>query len=97
MMGFSFCGKHSSEFDIIATSINRTLLPPKRLQQVTIPGRDGVYDTGKHNYNNRIIGVMITFPGGTYTLQALRKKAREVAYWLDGKGKLIFDVEPDKY
>lgn len=93
--GFIFDNQHSKEVGVYAKRVDRTLLPAKRITQYTVPGKSGTYDV--HNgYENREIQVEIGFTGADYTRSGLRVKAREVAQWLSGEGRLIFDDEPDK-
>lgn len=94
--GFSFNNRHSSEFEIFMKSDDRTLLPAKTQAAYMIPGRDGTYDSGDFDYQNRIITVQIAFFGANNDMESLRKKVRDIAKWLSGQGNLIFDDEPDK-
>lgn len=95
MIGFTFDSTHSSEYGVYFRSVDRTLLPAKRITQYTIPGRSGTYDVD-NGYENRDISCEIGFVGDTLTREDLRIKARRVAQWLSGAGLLIFDDEPDK-
>ena len=96
MIGFTFRGRHSSEFNIGFRSVDRTVLPKRRISEITIPGRSGTYEMGIDEFEKReivgIIGIM-----NESNFEELRKKVREIAYWLSGSGKLIFDDERDKY
>lgn len=96
MIGFAFRGRHSSEFSIGFRSVDRTVLPKRRVSEITIPGRSGTYELDTNEFEKReiagIIGIM-----NESNFEELRKKVREIAYWLSGTGKLIFDDEPDKY
>lgn len=97
MLGFSFRGIHSSEFKIGVRSDNRTLLPSKRKNTFVIPGADGEIDFNDpddYTYEPRNISVvMFLYDNDHWT--DLRKSARDVAYWLSGRGRLVFDDEPD--
>lgn len=95
MSGFSFKGVHSSKFGIYTQDQSRTLLPPKREGKITIPGRSGYYDDVGAVYNERAESVLCSFvcPEG----KTVPEVCREIAYWLSGSGRLIFDREPDKY
>ena len=95
MSGFSFKGVHSSKFGIYTQDQSRTLLPPKREGKITIPGRSGYYDDVGAVYNERAESVLCSFvcPEG----KTVPGVCREIAYWLSGSGRLIFDREPDKY
>ena len=95
MSGFSFKGVHTSKFGIYTQDQSRTLLPPKREGKITIPGRSGYYDDVGAVYNERAESVLCSFvcPEG----KTVPEVCREIAYWLSGSGRLIFDREPDKY
>ncbi|RKL63014.1 hypothetical protein DXT63_08440 [Thermoanaerobacteraceae bacterium SP2] len=93
MLGFTFNGHHSSEYEIYMRSRNRQLLPSIRQVEEVIPGMHGVYDYSSGELEDRIIEVDCAIVGD------LRSKARQIASWLYSatRGKLIFDDEPDKY
>lgn len=95
MAGFTFDSTKSSDVGIVCRSVDRTLLPKKRIKQYIIPGKSGTYDV-ENGYENRLIVCEIGFTGTNYTREELRIKARKVAQWLSGAGLLIFDDEPDK-
>lgn len=96
MISFTFNGRNSKDFGVYALALDRTLLPELNNYNITIPGKDGVYEVDTQTYKNRIIPVQLGLLGN-YTEEELRTKSREVAYWLSQKGNLIFDDEPDKY
>lgn len=96
MISFTFNGKNSKDFGVYALALDRTLLPELNNYNITIPGKDGVYEVDTQTYKNRIIPVQLGLLGN-FTEEELRIKSREVAYWLSQKGNLIFDDEPDKY
>jgi len=85
------------DFQIIAKSVDRPILPTLRKRELTIPGRHGVYDFGDNTYDNRIIPVSIKYVGTTFN--DLRLRARDIAAWLSQTSykELIFSDEPDKY
>ncbi len=93
--GFSFNGKHSSEFGLYLKTINRPLLPDLRKREIIVPGRDGVYDFEGNTYENKLIELQCTIIKNKMT--DLRQQARVIAGWLKNKGELRFDDEPDKY
>ena len=94
-MSFTFDNVHSAAMGVYVKSIDRTLLPPKRVTQYTVPGKSGTYDID-NGYGNRNIICEIGFAGDDCSKEALRQKARTVAQWLSGSGRLIFDDEPNK-
>lgn len=95
MSGFSFRGVHSSKFGICTQDTSRTLLPPRREGKVVIPGRSGYYNgVAGDVYNERAEMIHCAFrcpPGKT-----VPEVCREIAYWLSGTGRLVYDKEPDK-
>lgn len=95
MSGFSFRGVHSSKFGIYTVDQSRTILPPRREGKVVIPGRSGYYDEVGSVYDERVESILCSFvcPEG----KTVPEVCREIAYWLSGTGRLIFDKEPDKY
>ena len=95
MIGFTFKGKHSSEFNIAFKSVDRTVIPERRKKEFTILGKSGTLELESTEYEKRYItgtiGVMYISK-----FEELRLKIRDLAGWLSGSGLLIFDDEPDK-
>lgn len=95
MIGFTFRGRHSSEFNIGFRSIDRTAIPERRKKEFKVMGRSGTLELESGEYEKRsisgVLGVMYT-----ENFNGLRLQVRELAYWLSGSGLLIFDDEPDK-
>lgn len=94
-MGFTFNNKHSADMGVVFKSVDRTLLPAKRVTQYTIPGKSGTYDI-EDGYENREIVCTVAFVGENNLYQGVRTRARTVAEWLSGEGLLVFDDEPEK-
>lgn len=94
MIGFTFSNTHSSDLNIYALSINRTLAPELRRNEFVIPGMHGTLDYGMNTYEKRYIPVELNLIKNS--MQDLRLQAREVARWLSRESMLIFDDEPDK-
>lgn len=94
-LGFTFNNVHSDDMGVVFRSTDRTLLPPKRVTQYTIPGKSGTYDI-EDGYENREISCEVSFVGEDYQYPGVRTRARAVAGWLSGEGLLIFDDEPEK-
>jgi predicted phage tail component-like protein len=98
MIGFEYNGAHSyTDYNIIAKSVNRPILPALIKRELTIPGKHGTYDFGDNTYENKIITVSIHYVGTSFN--GLRLHARDIAAWLSQTvyKVLIFDDEPDKY
>lgn len=94
-LGFTFNNVHSADMGVVFRSSDRTLLPPKRITQYTIPGRSGTYDI-EDGYDNREITLDVSFVGEAYNYPGVRSRARAVAAWLSGEGLLVFDDEPER-
>ncbi|MCL2248679.1 MAG: phage tail family protein [Oscillospiraceae bacterium] len=95
MIGFFFSNRHSSDFWLAMEDARRPLLPAKRQNTMQIAGRDGTLSLGDETYETSPIPVDICFISDN--VENLQKVAREIAHWLSGKGRLIFDDEPDKH
>lgn len=95
MIGFTFKGKHSSEFNIGFKSVDRTAIPERRKKEFTILGKSGTLELESTEYEKRfitgIIGIMYIDK-----FEELRHKVRDLAGWLSGGGLLIFDDEKNK-
>ena len=91
---FTFRGTNSRALNMTVRSIDRSLLPALRRNELTIAGRHGRYDFGNNKYDNRIITLRAFIEASS--LQQLRQRARKVAQFLSVKGELVFDDEPDK-
>lgn len=95
MIGFTFRGRHSSEFNIGCRSIDRSAIPERRKYELVIPHRSGTREIPSDVYDKRKISVEIAAVFEE-TFEEFRIKIRELAYWLSGTGELSFDDEPDK-
>ena len=95
MIGFTFRGKHSSEFNIGCKSIDRTAIPERRRLEMVIPRRSGTRELPSDIYDKRTIEIEI---GALFEedFENFRLRIRELAYWLSGTGELTFDDEKDK-
>ncbi len=61
-----------------------------------IPGRSGYYDGASGGvYDERIEAIHCSFkcPSG----KTVPEVCREIAWWLSGTGRLVYEKEPDKY
>lgn len=96
MIGFSFRGRHSSSLNIGVRSADRTMRPPRRRAGNAVPGKHGIPFDKDEVYENRQIQMVIALINND-NWSDLRESVREVAEWLNGEGRLIFDDEPDKY
>ncbi|HAN44119.1 MAG TPA: hypothetical protein DCP97_01875 [Ruminococcaceae bacterium] len=95
MSYFKFRNQSSEDFDIIFRSEDRTILPAKRINRQTIPGKSGTESIFDDTYDDRIITIACSvFPVAG---SSLRERARQIAYWLSQKGELEFSDEPGKF
>lgn len=94
--GFSFNGRHCSEYGVGVKNKNRQLLPAANDRYVEIPGRHGSYHFSGE-LQDRAIELECAFINNSR--QDLREKARQIAAWLytSERAVLSFDDEPDKY
>lgn len=95
MIGFTFRGRHSSEFNIGCRSIDRSAIPERRKYELIIPHRSGTREIPSDVYDKRNISVEVAAVFEE-SFEEFRLKIRELAYWLSGTGELFFDDEPDK-
>lgn len=90
--GFTYRGRHSSEFGIVCDPESRQLLPARRRTRIDVPGRHGSY-VFSGALEERTESFRIAFLPGTMTTP---ERSREIAAWLSQDGELRFDTEPDK-
>lgn len=93
MTGFFFANKHSREFWLAMEDAVRPLLPELGRNDYTLTGRHGTVNFGNETYKTRQIAAEICFISDN--VRNLQTLAREIAFWLSGKGILFFDDEPD--
>jgi predicted phage tail component-like protein len=95
--GLIFKSAHSlRDHGLIMQSVDRSLLPEVKRQQVDIMSIPGKFDLQDEPiYDNRVVSVKFTYHAKS--LSDLQAKKRETAQWLSGRSKLIFDDEPEKY
>ncbi|HHY74257.1 MAG TPA: phage tail family protein [Bacillus bacterium] len=95
--GFTFNGKHSSEYGIIVTSRNIPMLSEARTDNQQIPNKDGSYDFSDGTYDDKTLSVTCEFI--VDDVSSFRKKARQLAAWLITRNKvpLIFDDDNEVY
>lgn len=85
---FVFKGIDSRKMGVYVTRMPETVRPKRRIESITIAGRNGSLHTDEGVYESY-----------DRTMEcALKKRARldEVAAWLVGSGDIIFSTEPDK-
>ena len=92
--GLVFKNEHShKDHGLVMQSVDRALLPMVKRQQVDIPSLDGKYDLQSEAlYDDRIITVR--FSAVVKNPVEMQARKREIAKWLSGRSRLIFDDEP---
>lgn len=85
---FIFKGINSLDMGIIVTSMPAVVRPKRRVDTVTIQGRNGVLHVDDNSYENYTKTVECAIMN--------RKGIDEIAAWLVGTGEAIFSTEPDK-
>lgn len=95
MKGFTFKGRHTSEFGLIVNSVQRSLLPPLEAKTIKIPNRAGEYFFGTEK-GMRTFDVVMAMP--IKSSSAVWELVRDINAWLysDEEEELIFDQEPTK-
>lgn len=85
---FTFNGIDSREMGVIVTAMAETVRAERRIESITVAGRNGSLHTGEGVYESY-----------DRTMEcALIKRARldEITAWLVGSGEMTFSTEPDK-
>ncbi|MGN1231094.1 MAG: hypothetical protein ACI4TP_04265 [Anaerotignum sp.] len=85
---FTFKGINSRDMGIIVTSMPETVRPERRMENITIAGRNGTLHTDEEVYESY-----------DRTMEcAIKKRAKldDIAAWLVGIGEMTFSTEPDK-
>lgn len=94
--GFTYGGRHSSEFGLIMLRSPVSVMPPIEPKLIQVPGRAGAY-LGPVQIRERTIQVDVALWAGTE--RERREMVRAIAAWLDptkGARELSFDAEPGK-
>lgn len=89
---FQFGGYNSLDDWGIRVVKYDTLMPPKRPRKRSIPLRDGQYDYGAINYEERTVRIDCVLEN-----RIDRAELREIAYLLSKKEQLRLWDEPEKY
>lgn len=85
---FNFKGIDSRSMGIRVTAMPETVRPARRMESITIAGRNGSLhiDEGVYDSYDRTMECAII----------KRARINEIAAWLVGRGEMIFSTEPDK-
>lgn len=97
MYGFTYRGRHSSEFGLLMNTKDRPVMPPMRKEKATAMYRDGDVDYsnsgGRIYYDDRIVKLTLTVikPELRQTHDTVSKIVSWLSGWYD---ELIFDDMP---
>lgn len=97
LYGFTYDGRHSSEFNLTVTSVRRKLHAPIKPRLVSVPQKPGAYNYGKPEIGHLVFEVSVLFTAQDN--RPFHDLRRDIAAWLyrDEEVELVFDEEPDKY
>lgn len=95
--GFSFRGKHSSDFKgVTVKTRDRPVMPKPKVSVYEADNANGSFDftdyTGQTYYEDRTIQIDLSVTGED--LHDLQNKMNALMVWLTGKGEIIFDDIP---
>ena len=85
---FKFNGVDSRQMGIRVTAMPPTVRPARRVDSITIAGRNGSLHTDEGAYDS--------YSRSMECAVINRERIDEIAAWLIGKGEMIFSTEPDK-
>lgn len=85
---FTFKGVDSREMGVIVTAMPETVRAERRIESITVAGRNGSLHTDE--------GVYESYDRTMECALIKRAKLDEVAAWLVGSGEMTFSTEPDK-
>lgn len=85
---FKFKGKDSRDFGILISSALQQTKPERRVEHITIPGRNGELTQDEDTYEPYTISMQCSTRGSD--------RLDEIVTWLNGAGELILATEPDK-
>lgn len=85
---FTFKGVDSREMGVIVTAMPETVRAERRVESVTVAGRNGSLHTDE--------GVYESYDRTMECALIKRAKLDEVTAWLVGSGEMTFSTEPDK-
>lgn len=98
-LSFSFRGVNCRKYGLIVNSYD-FLLPEKRQRKLQVPFMNGAYDfsdkDGKRFYNDRELRLRCIWISAAMK-KLSRADIREISFWLSEKGRIVLDIEPDKY
>lgn len=99
-MGFTFAGRHTSEFGLVwVESKSHTLAPEVIRNEYTIAGKSGtVLLPGKTRKPLEFSGSLFLVDDEPESQRVAQMKVREILAWLcQGRQRLVFDYEPERF
>lgn len=91
---FSFNNINSAVYGLEYDTLTDSLAPNRRNDRIDIDYRHGSYASGSGVREDRVVSFRATW---RFEKPLDRHMMREISYWLKDAGKLVFDIEPDKY
>ena len=85
---FTFNGVDSREMGVIVTAMPETVRAERRIESITVAGRNGSLHTDE--------GVYESYDRTMECALIKRAKLDEITAWLVGSGEMTFSTEPDK-
>ena len=85
---FKFKGKDSRDFGVLIYGAPQRTKPKRRVESITIPGRNGELTQDEDTYEPYTISMQCSTRGGD--------RLDEIVTWLNGAGELILATEPDR-
>ena len=85
---FKFKGKDSRDFGVLIYGAPQRTKPERRVERITIPGRNGELTQDEDTYEPYTISMQCSTRGS--------ERLDEIVTWLNGTGELILATDPDK-
>ena len=85
---FKFKGKDSRDFGVLIYGAPQRTKPERRVERITIPGRNGELTQDEDTYEPYTISLQCSTRGSD--------RLDEIVAWLNGAGNLTLSTEPDK-
>lgn len=86
--GFIWKGIHSSEKGLKIISLPDVTTPEKRVEKITVPGRNGYLTITNNDYEGEVKSVEFDYFDNNFD---------DIKSWLSGEDEVIFSNEPDRY
>ena len=80
LYGFTYDGRHSSEFNLTVTSVKRKLHAPVKPRLVSVPQKPGAYNYGKPEIGHLVFEVSVLFTAQDN--KSFHDLRRDIIAWL---------------